>query len=45
MSQAENKVKWCLSKAKKELEEGKKHRGLVEKEIDIEEARRYSFWK
>lgn len=29
MSQIDNKVKWCINKAKKELEEGKKHRGLI----------------
>lgn len=29
MTQAANKVHWCLSKAQKELKEGKKHRGLV----------------
>ena len=30
MPHAANKVNWCLNKAKKELEEKKKHRGLVE---------------
>jgi len=30
MSHEENKLEWCLKKAKKELEEGKKHRGLLE---------------
>src|SRR3989338_4809817 len=29
MTQAENKVQWCLAKAEKELKEGKKHRGLI----------------
>ena len=29
MSHAKNKIKWCLNKAKKEMNEGKKHRGLV----------------
>jgi hypothetical protein len=29
MSQADNHVKWCLNKAKKELESGSMHRGLV----------------
>ena len=38
MSHAENKVEWCLKKAEKELELGKKHRGLLKKEIDKEEA-------
>ncbi len=30
MSHAANKVEWCLKKAKKELAEKQKHRGLVE---------------
>lgn len=30
MSHAANKVKWCMNKAKKELAEKQKHRGLVE---------------
>ena len=30
MSHAANKIKWCLNKAKKELQDGHKHRGLVE---------------
>ncbi|MBU2638814.1 MAG: hypothetical protein KJ955_07610 [Nanoarchaeota archaeon] len=29
MSHARNKVEWCLKKAEKELEAGKKHRGLL----------------
>ena len=32
MSQASNKVKWCLNKAKRELEENGLHRGLVKGE-------------
>jgi len=38
MGHAENKLKWCLDKAKKESEQGK-HRGLVKKEPDINEAK------
>ena len=38
MSQAENKVRWCLNKAKKEISEGRKHRGLKESPPDIQEA-------
>lgn len=38
MSQASNKVKWCLNKAKKELEESGMHRGLVEQEQDYKTA-------
>ena len=39
MSHARNKVEWCLQKAKRELQEGKKHRGLVKVDTDIEEAK------
>ena len=38
MSQASNKVKWCLNKAKKELEETGMHRGLIEQEQDFKSA-------
>ena len=38
MSQASNKVKWCLNKAKKELGEIGMHRGLVEQEQDYKTA-------
>jgi|SRR3989344_3948681 len=41
MSHAENKVKWCLKKAEKELKEKRKHRGLVKKVEDIEEAKKH----
>ncbi|MBU0980020.1 MAG: HEPN domain-containing protein [Nanoarchaeota archaeon] len=47
MSHAYNKVKWCLNKAKKEIEESEnlgkrpKHRGLVKSAPDTEEARRH----
>lgn len=34
MSQASNKVKWCLNKAERELQESNLHRGLVEVEKD-----------
>ena len=30
MSKAKNMVKWCLNKAKKELEKDQKHRGLIQ---------------
>ncbi|MBI1969646.1 hypothetical protein HYS48_03035 [Candidatus Woesearchaeota archaeon] len=39
MSHTKNKVEWCLRKAKKELGEGKQHRGLVKSVPDIEKAR------
>ncbi|MBI2672208.1 hypothetical protein HYX16_04705 [Candidatus Woesearchaeota archaeon] len=39
MSHAKNKVEWCLNKAKKELQEGKIHRGLVKIDINLEKAR------
>ena len=38
MSQAANHVKYCLNKAKKETQEGKRHKGLVEIEADLEKA-------
>ena len=41
MSQAENKVKWCLNKAKRELEKGTKHRGLKEVKPDLDEAKKH----
>lgn len=41
MTQAEKKVEWCLRKAKKELEERKKHRGLVKGDPNLEEARKH----
>ena len=41
MTQASNKIDWCLEKAKRELQQGKKHRGLVNKESNIEEARNH----
>ena len=39
MSHAKNKVEWCLNKAKKELQEVKKHRGLVKIDVNLEKAR------
>jgi len=47
MSQASKHVKWCLNKAKKEIEEckrqgkGLKHRGLLKIDPDIDEARKH----
>src|SRR3989344_655900 len=41
MSQASNKVKWCLNKAKKELEESNMHRGLVKTDSNIKLARKH----
>lgn len=41
MPQTSNKVKWCLEKAKKELHQNIKHRGLAKIEPDIEEAKRH----
>lgn len=38
MSQSHKHVEWCLNKAKKELIDGKKHRGLVKISIDNEFA-------
>lgn len=39
MSQASNKVKWCLNKAKKEMDEIGHHRGLLEQGSDDKMAR------
>src|SRR3989338_1702604 len=41
MSHAKNKLRWCLQKAKKELQEGRKHRGLIEVMPDSERAREH----
>lgn len=41
MSHASNKVEWCLRKADKELKESTKHRGLLEKESDVDEAKKH----
>lgn len=38
MSQAKDKVKWCLRKAEKEIEKSEKHRGLIKINPDIEKA-------
>ncbi len=38
MSHAKNKVEWCLNKAKRELEKGADHRGLVLRSPDNEGA-------
>lgn len=41
MSQAKNKLGWCLKKAQKELEEKSKHRGLVKTSPNLELAREH----
>lgn len=41
MSHARNKVQWCLDKAKKELKEGNKHRGLIQTEPSIKMAKEH----
>lgn len=41
MSEAKNKVEWCLKKAKKELEASNKHRGLVKAKPSLEEAKKH----
>ena len=38
MSHSKNKIDWCLKKAKKELEQGDKHRGLIKLKPDLELA-------
>ena len=39
MSHVKNKLKWCITKAEKELAESFKHRGLIIIQPDIEKAR------
>lgn len=34
-------VKWCLNKAKKELEKGQKHRGLIKVDLDEKSVQEY----
>ena len=41
MSKAKNMVKWCLNKAKRELEKGQKHRGLIQIKPDEKLAQDY----
>ena len=41
MSDAKNKVDWCLKKAERELKKSGKHRGLVKTKPNIEKAREY----
>lgn len=41
MSHAKNKVQWCLDKAKRELEAGNKHRGLIQIEPNIKRAKEH----
>jgi len=41
MSEAKNKVDWCLKKAEKELKASTKHRGLIKAKLSIEEAKKH----
>ncbi|MBI4980050.1 HEPN domain-containing protein [Candidatus Woesearchaeota archaeon] len=41
MSQVSNKVKWCLNKAERELEETGLHRGLVKSEPNMDFAEKH----
>ena len=41
MPKAKKMVEWCLSKAKKEIAEGKKHRGLVKVQPDSSLAKAF----
>ncbi len=41
MSHTKNKIEWCLRKAESELKESRKHRGLVKKEQNLEEAKKH----
>lgn len=38
MSHALNKLRWCLNKAERELAQGQKHRGLIERQPSRETA-------
>lgn len=41
MSMIDNKIKWCLKKAERELSEGIKHRGLIKIKPDIGKAKEH----
>src|SRR3989344_2157936 len=41
MSQMLKHIKWCLDKAEKELREGKKHKGLIKINPDINKAKKH----
>jgi uncharacterized protein (UPF0332 family) len=41
MPKVENMVKWCLDKAKKEVQKGQKHRGLVRVNPDLRLAQEH----
>jgi len=41
MSQAKDKLKWCLNKAERELAKQGKHRGLIKVKPDLEKARKH----
>ncbi len=41
MNHANNKIKWCLDKAQRESNEGKKHRGLLQVTPNIKIAREH----
>jgi len=42
MSKASNHIKWRLDKAKKEIEKGETHKGIVKIKSNKEEALKYS---
>jgi len=41
MSHAKNKIQWCFDKAKRELKEGNKHRGLIQIGPNIKRAKEH----
>ena len=41
MSEASNKLDWCLKKAERELKKSGKHRGLIKTNPELEKAREY----
>ncbi len=41
MTHAKNKIRWCLKKAQEEISQNKKHRGLIEVNQNVNEARKH----
>lgn len=41
MTHVKNKTRWCLKKAQRELEQNKKHRGLIKISPNINEAKKH----
>lgn len=41
MPHIDNKVRWCLKKAEREIADGRKHRGLMKIEPNFDEAKKH----